>query len=145
MNRAQKMARFTLIVTLIALILSLIAVAVLYLIVGLPLRRSLAGFAFIALCGFSGLTPILYKKERGKVTFDERDQAIQKNAAFAGFVGAFLFTCFACMIPFFVLGPKASISVTWLPQIWIGTFVTQFIFHSLAILAQYGWREKGSE
>ncbi|MHC4205042.1 MAG: hypothetical protein ACYSTT_10360, partial [Planctomycetota bacterium] len=84
-------------------------------------------------------------KDKAKVTRDERDVMIRKNAAHAGFIGAFLFTCFACMIPFFVLGPDAAISVKWLPHIWIGTSVAQFFFYSLTIIVDYGRAGKGEK
>jgi hypothetical protein len=143
MNRMQKIAWSMVITVSAGFVCSVIAVAILYFKVGFP--RASAGLAFLAIAGLGGLSPLIFKEDKGKVTFDERDAFIKKNAAHAGFAGAFLFTCFACMIPFFVLGPEASISVRWLPQIWIGTFVTQFFFYSVAILVQYGWRDKGEK
>lgn len=77
MNRFQKLAWFNLIVILIALTLSAIAVSVFYFVVDLPIRRALAGFGFMGITGLMGLSPVfLLKKERGKVSFDERDQLI---------------------------------------------------------------------
>jgi hypothetical protein len=143
MNRMQKIAWSFVIATSLGFVCSIIAVAILYVKVGMP--KALVGLAFMGIAGLGGLSAIFIKKDKGKVTFDERDALIKKNAAHAGFAGAFLFTCFVCMIPFFVLGPKASISVRWLPQIWIGTFVTQFFFYSIAILIQYGWTSKGEK
>jgi uncharacterized membrane protein len=137
MNRLQKIAWSVVIMTLSGLILSVIAFAILYTKVGMP--KAFAGLACMAIVGLAGFSPLIFRKGKGKITFDERDQMIKKNAAHAGFAGAFLFTCLACMIPFFVLGPKSSISVIWLPQIWAGTFITEFLFYSVAILVQYGW------
>jgi len=143
MNRMQKIAWSFVISTALGFVCSVIAVAILYFKVGFP--RASAGLAFLAIAGLGGLSPLIFREDKGKVTFDERDAFIKKNAALAGFAGAFLFTCFACMIPFFVLGTKASISVRWLPQIWIGTFVTQFFFYSVAILVGYGRGGKENE
>jgi hypothetical protein len=49
------------------------------------------------------------------------------------------------MLPFFILGPAATISVTWLPEIFMAAGLTAFFVHSVAILAQYGWRGKDNE
>jgi len=140
MNRTQKIAWLFVVTTSLAIIATITTITILYFKVGMT--KALLGFGMIGLAGLGGLAPIFIKKDRGRVTFDERDAIVKEKAAYTGFTAAFLFTCFACMIPFFVLGPKASISVKWLPLIWIGTFVTQFFFYSLAILVQYGWGRK---
>jgi hypothetical protein len=46
------------------------------------------------------------------------------------------------MIPFFTLGPDASISIVWLPQIFIGAIIVHLFTYSVAILNQYGWTNK---
>ncbi len=136
MNREQKMARACVICMSLAFTAAF-TVLLIHLLVGTPK----ALYAVVIPCvgpPLSGLICLFIPKDKGKVTLDERDLMIRRNAAHAGFIGAFLFTCFACMIPFFVLGPKASISVKWLPQIWIGTFLAQFFFYSLTIIVDYG-------
>lgn len=143
MNRAQKIAWSFVIITSLGIILSIIAVTILYLKFGMP--KALAGFAFISIAGLGGLSPLVFSKDKGKVDFDERDKLIKERSVLVGFTAAFLFTGMTCMIPFFVLGPKALISVMWLPQIWMGTFITQFFFYSLAILVQYGRKEAKNE
>jgi len=143
MNRAQKIAWFFVITTSLGFILSVIAIAILYVKFGMP--KALAGFALMGVAGLGGLSPLIFKKDKSKVTFDERDRLIKERAALAGFTAAFLFVGIACMIPFFILGPRASISVTWLPQIWIGTFISQFFAYSIATLAQYGQGGKKNE
>ena len=143
MNRAQKIARFSLIVILIALTLSVIAVGVLYFVVGLPIQRALGGFGFIAICGLTGLSPLLYKKERGKVNFDERDFLIHKKASLAAYSIFWFLFVLASMIPFFVLGPKGTISVKYLPVMVFGGMVTVMLVQSIVTLEEYGWRDKG--
>jgi len=143
MNRAQKIAWGYVIATLFAFVLSVVTVCFMYARLGMP--KAVYGFAVMSLAALGGLASLFVKKDEGKVRFDERDASIKEKAAHAGFAAAFLFTCFACMIPFFVLGPKATVSVKWLPQIWIGTFVTQFFFYSLAILVQYGRTNRGEK
>jgi hypothetical protein len=49
------------------------------------------------------------------------------------------------MIPFFVLGPNAKVSVAWLPVIFMGAGISHYFIYSVAILSQYGWRSKGDQ
>ncbi|MHC4364625.1 MAG: hypothetical protein ACYSTJ_04070 [Planctomycetota bacterium] len=143
MNRAQKIAWFLVVTISAGVMAGCVAFGVLYFMVGMP--RAVAGFAFVAIAGLGGLGSLIFKKDKGKVTFDERDRLIKRRAALAGFTASFLFAGLACMTPFCILGPKASISVTWLPNIWCGTFLTAFFVHSVAILVQYGWGGKGEK
>ena len=140
MNRAQKIA-WVFVVTLSgALVLSLVAVGVLYFYVGMP--RALLGFSFMGLSGLAGLAPLICKKDPGAVPADERDQLFHRRAAIAGFATTYLLFGAACMIPFFLLGPKAMISVKWLPAIYMGAGLAHYLVHSLTILSQYGWTSK---
>ncbi len=143
MNREQKVALSVVVTTLAAVVASTIAIIILYQKVGMP--EALKGLAFMGFSGFGCLSMFIFKKEKGKVAFDERDKLIQKRAGIAGFALAYLFVGLACMIPFFVLGPKANISVTWLPRIFIGTGITHFFFYSITILCEYGLGSKGEK
>jgi len=143
MNRAQKTAWLLVITISAGFVLSCIAVVILYIKSGMP--TALAGFMFMAVAAFGGLGPSIFKKDKGNITFDERDKLIKRRAALAGFGTSYLFVGLACMIPFFILGPMASISVIWLPNIWMGTFMIAFFVHSVAILIQYGWTGKGEK
>ena len=143
MNRAQKIAWFLIITISAAVIVSGIAIAILYVKHGMP--EALGGLGFMGIAGLGGLSTLIFRKDKGKVTFDERDRIIKERAALTGFTASFLFAGLACMIPFIVLGPKTSISVIWLPQIWVGTFLTSFFVHSVAILIQYCRSGKGGK
>jgi len=145
MNRAQKIARFSLIVILIALTLSVIAVGVLYFIAGLPIQRALGGFGFIGIVGLCGLSPVLFRKEKGQVEFDERDLSIHKKASLAAYTIFWFLFVLAAMIPFFVLGPKETISVKYLPAMVFGGMITVMLVQSIVTLEEYGWREKGEK
>jgi len=145
MNRAQKMARFTLIVTLIALMLSLIAVAVLYLVVGLPLRRAAGGFGFIGIMGLSALAPLLFKKDEGKVKLDERDLLIKNKAMLAAYYGFWPIFVIAAMAPFFIYGPDGMVSVKYLCSMVFGGMFIVILVQSLVTLQEYGWKDKGNE
>jgi hypothetical protein len=143
MNREQKMAWVCVIFMSLA-ITAAFTVLLIHFLVGTPKALYAVVFPCVG-APLSGLICLFIPKDKGKVTRDERDLMIRKNAAHAGFIGAFLFTCVACMTPFFVLGPDAAISVKWLPQIWIGTFVAQFFFYSLTIIVDYGRAGKGEK
>ena len=145
MNRAQKIARFNLIVILIALSLSTIAVGVLYFVVGMPMRRALSGFGFIGICGLMGLSPLLYKKEGDKVSFDERDRLYNMRAWFAGYCLSYLFFVVVCMTTWFIYGFKGTISVNVLPLTVLGGYMALILAHSLAILVQYDRTNRGDK
>jgi hypothetical protein len=145
MNKTQKIARFNLIVILIALILSAIAVSVFYFVVDLPIRRALGGLAFLGIAGLIGLSPILFGKRRGQISFDERDQLIHIRATVVAYsVFWFGFTA-ACMIPWWILETGATIPVVVLPAMLAGGFVIVQLVQSVATLVQYGWGAKGEK
>ncbi|MCK4959377.1 MAG: hypothetical protein KAT00_08245 [Planctomycetes bacterium] len=136
MNQTQKMAWLIVLSILVGLVLSVTAVAVSATKYGFP--RALAGFGFMGLAGLGGLGPVIFKKDPGPVAFDERDQLIKRRSALAGFAASYLFMGLACMIPFFVLGPKATISVNCLPYIFMGAGISTFFVTSVAVLVLYG-------
>ena len=145
MNRAQKIAWLLVAAISLALLLSCIAVGIglLYFRVGWP--KALAGLGFMGITGLGGLGPLIFKEDKGKVPFDERDTLINRRAALAGFGTAYLVVSLACMMPFFILGPRASISVGWLPWIFFGAGISHFFVHSVALLIQYGRTRKGEK
>lgn len=143
MNRMQKIAWLFVVTISLAVILSAIAIGLLYLKFGMPVAQ--AGLAFLGIAGLGGFGPLIFKKDKGAVIYDERDTLINRRAALAGFGASYLLVGLSCMIPFFIFGPKASISVTWLPMIFMGAGLSLFFFHSVAILIQYGWRDKGEK
>ena len=83
MNRYQKAAYFTLILLGLALGLSTATTLVLHFAVGMSWRRSLAGFAFIAIMGLSQIRPSLFKKDLQGL--DERDLLIKQRAMIAAY------------------------------------------------------------
>ena len=147
MNRAQKIARFNLIVVLVALALSATAISVAYFIIGLPMQRALGGLGFLGICGLIGLSPILFRKKRGEISFDERDLLIYNRASIVAYSVFWLVFTAACMIPWSIIGPSGSISVNVLPIMLFGIGITLALVHSLVILVQYGWgiKEKSHE
>jgi hypothetical protein len=145
MNRIQKTAWWMAIWISAGVILAAIAIAILFFIIGLPWSIARAGLGFLGIAGLGGLAPLIFRKDQGKVTCDERDRLINHRAAIAAFSTAYLVTGLACMLPFFVLGPNATISVCWLPSIFMAAGLTVFFVHSVAIIVQYGREVKGEE
>ena len=143
MNREQKLALWFLVSTVIGLAATAITVCLLYLKFGMP--KAMAGLGMISTAWLGGFAWFFVRKDKGKVTFDERDAMIKKSANQVGFIAAFVFACLACMTPMVVLGSGASIKVGLLPMIWFGAMLTQAFFYSIAILVGYGRRDKGEE
>jgi len=119
-----------------AFVSSGIATTLMYFLRGFP--AAYAGSAFLGLFGLAGLSPILFKKDLGRVGCDERDRLINHRAALAAFTTSYLVMGMACMIPFFVMGPNADISIIWGPLIFMAGGFTCFIVYAVAILIQYG-------
>ena len=114
---------------------------------GPSLRRTLIFALFAVWTGLFWLWILLQQKMRrkNKVTFDERDEIIHKKAALAGYVGVWLYFVTACVIPWWLVGPKGTVSANILPIILIGGIIAFSVVQSLAILIQYGRSEKNGE
>jgi hypothetical protein len=145
MNRTQKIAWFNLIVVTLALGLSVIAFGILYFVFGLPANRAAGGFGLIGIMGLSGLSKILFKKDKGKVQCDERDVEINRKAYFAAYTVFWVLFVAAAVIPFFILGPNGMISVYYLPWMTFGGMAVILLLWSIITLNEYGWRNKGEK
>lgn len=140
MKRIQKMAMFIFIVLTCAFIITGLALAITYAKFGFP--RAWGSLGFMGIVGIGGLASLVFKKDPGEVQCDERDREIQSKAALVAFALAYLVVGIATMGPFIILGPNAPITTTWLPLIFGAAGLTHFYSWSIAILAQYGWRNK---
>ena len=145
MNRWQREARFTLIVMGIALVLSLTAVCVLRFVFDFKWHSATAGFAFIALMGFSRVDPSMFRIKSKKSPLDERDLLIKRKAMIAAYWGFWPIFVLMAMAPFFAYGPDGKVPVTYLcGMVFVGMFVV-ITLYSIAILNEYGWRNKGEQ
>ena len=142
MNRMQKIAWFNLIVVSLALGLSVVAFCIGYFIFGAPARQAAAGFGFIGIMGFAGLSPVLFRKDKSKVQYDERDTKIQRKAV--GFAYAIFWVLFvaAAMIPWFIIGPNGTITTNYLPWMVFGGMCVVMLQQSIVTLNEYGWRDR---
>jgi hypothetical protein len=143
MNRAQKVAWSYLILISIGLLTSVAAIVALYPKLGMP--GALRGFGCIGLGGLGALSPLLFKKERREVRFDERDRLFHQRAWFAGYCASYLFFVVVGMATWFMYGPNGTISVNVLPLTVIGGLMALTLAHSVAILEQYGWKNTREE
>ena len=145
MNKWQKQARFTLIVMGIALTLSLTAVGILRFVFYFQWHRAMAGFAFMALMALSRVDPSMFKIKSKKPPLDERDLLIKGKAMIAAYWGFWPIFVLMAMAPFFVYGPDGKVPVTYLCwMVFVGMFVVMTLY-SIAILNEYGWRNKDHE
>ncbi|MHC4455809.1 MAG: hypothetical protein ACYS0I_01775 [Planctomycetota bacterium] len=143
MNRAQKIAWYNLTVIIASLTISGTAIGILTILYGMP--TALGGLGFLGIAALVGLSPILFRKRRGQISFDERDQLIHKRATLAAYSIFWFFFTAACMIPWWILETGARIRVTLLPCMLAGGFIIVQLVQSVAILVQYGWRNKGEK
>jgi len=142
MNRHQKMAWFNLIVVSLALGLSVTAFGIGYFIFGVPADKAAAGFGFIGIMGFAGLTPFLFRKDKSKVRFDERDLAINRKAAIAAYSIFWVLFVAAAMVPWFITGPEGMITVNYLPWMVFGGMFVVMLVQAIVTLEEYGWTDK---
>ncbi len=140
MNKTQKIAWYNLIVILVSLTLTGAAVGTLTIIVGMP--GAISGFGFLGFLGLLGLQPILFRKDKSKVSFDERDILISRKSVILGFTLSYLFFVFACMGCWWYARADGMIDVKVLPLIVVGGYLTSELSRSITILVQYGRGDK---
>ena len=145
MNRQQKIAWFNLVVVSLALGPSVAAFSIGYFVFGATAQQSAAGFAFCGILGLSGLTPFLFRKDKSKVQFDERDLMINLKAGIVAYAIFWLLFVAAAMVPWFIIGPDGMITVNYLPWMVLGGFCTVQLLQSIVTLRQYGWRGDGDK
>ena len=136
MNRMQKIAWFNLIVIVTTLTASGAAVRLLAIFFGMPI--ALAGLGFLGIAGFMGLSPVLFRKKQGEVDFDERDVLIHRKGTVVAYSIFWLFFTAACMVPYLVLGFRATIRIVVLPIMLGSGYVIFQLTQSIVILILYG-------
>jgi hypothetical protein len=144
MNRWQKEARFTLAVMGLALALSLTAVGVLRFVFDFKWHSAMAGFAFMALMSL-GVDPSMFRIKSKKPPLDERDLLIKRKAMVAAYWGFWPIFVLMAMVPCFVYGLDGKVPAIYLfLMVFFGMFVVRTLY-SIAILNEYGWRNKENE
>lgn len=144
MNRVQKVSWLVVITQGVAFLSAGFAVVILYYSIGFP--RAWSGLAFLGIAGLGSIGQVIFRKDPGAVTCDERDRAINSTAAKAGFTASYLAFYLLCtgIWGVYLYAGKETISVYALPVICMMGGMTAFFVHALTILILYG-REKAHE
>ena len=147
MNKTQKGAWFTLAVAILLLVFGAITFAGMF----APGSRT-AGTGLVKIWGWiilvfltGGVALVHWKQRPSAVDFDERDNAIRKNAVLVAFVGLWILLFAASIVPSFIAGDAGSMPVCLLPIVNLGVFLIVILIYSVAILVQYGRGTKGEE
>ena len=136
MNRTQKIARFNL--TVIVIGGGLAALTILISLAADSRALTYFGFLILGLAALvSGLPRLIVRKEPGKVSFDERDAAIEKKAYLAGYATLLCAFFPTCMIA----GPHLGVGAAILAV----TLVLVKVVESVVILVEHGRELDGVE
>ena len=100
-------------------------------------RRVLHLSELWVLAGFA--LPYFKKDKQG---LDERDLLIKQKAMVAAYWSFWPLFVLAAMAPFFVYGPDGAVSVLYLCWMVFGGAYWVYLVYSIAILNEYGWRNK---
>lgn len=115
------------------------------------------GISFVPVLMFTGtviwaglfwLLPFAFGKlgkRKKKVTFDERDQLIQKKSVITAYVVLWLYFVTASVTAWSLVGPQGSISVNIMPLTLLGGLVIFTFTQGLASTILYGRSDKGEK
>jgi len=142
MIRQQKIAVIVLIVSLLGLLLGITVILMRRFIPDFPKTAVAFGGVILALGVIVFVSRL--KKDKGAVTFDERDKLIEKNAHLAGFGAVYLLVILVSYLPIGI-APEAKIPTKWFPFLLPMAVLCQCFAQSLATLIQYGWGGKNHE
>jgi hypothetical protein len=142
MIRQQKIAVTVLIVSLLGLLLGITVILLRRFIPDFPKTAVAFGGVILALGVIVFVSRL--KKDKGAVTFDERDKLIEKNAHLAGFGAVYLLVILVSYLPIGI-APEAKIPTKWFPFLLPMAVLCQCFAQSLATLIQYGWGGKNHE
>jgi len=141
MNRQQKIAWFS--ITALSAVLLFTAVMTYWFVAKFGWQRIELGLCHIGFGCIAAIGPLIFRKGRKQtVHCDERDYLLELRATSAGFGACYCFFVIAGMAILLSHGFSGSISITWLIPLLVGGYVTAEFVRSIAILTQYGWREK---
>ncbi len=138
MNRAQKIAIYNLLITF-----SGSALVLLTSIMKLPDLVCAIEMAiiFALVC----ISPLVFRKKPGQVSFDERDAIIYQRAMLIAAFGTFGCVGGQFVVPIIKSGLDGSIPVGTVLTIYIGALLAFVIMKSLVVLIMYAWGGKGEK
>lgn len=79
-----------------------------------------------------------FRKDKMKISFDERDQLIHKRAVMVAYVVLWLYFVTACVIAWCIVGPHGTVSVNVMPLTLLGGIIIFTSVQGLASVIQYG-------
>jgi cytochrome b561 len=148
MNRRQKIAWFQLAIVGAAAIVNII-------LTGLFVRKYEYGFleAWWTGTGYSVpciilavlAPPVIFRKKKGQIDFDERELTIDHRAMQITFATTYAYFIAVCMTTWVVAGFDKPIPAYWLAWIVLGGWITSIVVHSLTTLVCYGRGGKGEK
>ncbi len=136
MNRWQKTAVFNILVIFFSLSFTIGAVTAIGITIGFS--KASPGMGFLGFLGLLGLRPLLFRKDKSKVSFDERDLLISRKAVTLGFTASYLFFVFACMGCWWYARADGMMDVRVLPLIMVGGYIAAVLTGSASLLIMYG-------
>jgi hypothetical protein len=146
MNKTQKVAWFN------AIGILLVLSWVLYLTIQIGVKHRLPERIWILIWGpalilvtIVGIFFIRRKQSPIEPDSDERDKLIQHRAVLAAFVSVWIVLGAECIIPKFFVGSNGSLPIWLIPIINVSVFYIVFLVYSIAVLIQYGWRNKDGQ
>ena len=142
MIRQQKIAVTVLIVSLLGLFLGITVIVMRRLVPDFP--KTAVAFGGVVLAFGVIVFISRFKKDKGTVTFDERDKLIEKNAHLAGFGAVYLLVILVSYLPIGI-APEAKIPTKWFPFFLPLAVLCQCFAQSLSTLIQYGRAGKGEK
>jgi len=145
MNKSQKVAVFALVMSMILLTF----------VITVPFawgsKRMFPLYFFVFAWIVFGISIIfLRKKQRqAEVESDERDITIKQKAIFASYITLWILTIIGSVIPAMLyeqqLLDSLQLLVFMLPVAVFMMLIIVLLVYSLAVLIQYGWKEKNNE
>ena len=147
MNRTQKGAWFTLTVAILLLVFEVIIFASMITpgarTAGTGLVKVWSWIILVFLAGGAAL--VHFKRKPSGVDFDERDNAVKKNAVLVAFVSLWFLLFAVSIVPTVIFGQECTMPVSLLPLVNLGVFFTVMLIYSVTVLAQYYLGGKGEK
>ena len=137
MNRAQKIAWFSLIVTIIGIMVMVLASSI-----GMSM---VAGIILVCMFGLVVVLPLILRRKEGRVAFDERDALIREKAWLVGLGASYGSLGGFCILQLLEVGLTGSIPISTFVATYIGGLACFIVSKSLITLFLYGWGGKSGQ
>jgi len=82
--------------------------------------------------------PLVFRKKKGQVDYDERDLIIDRQSAVASFGAYFAFSVVVFVAMWATMGMDTLIPIHWLGGILLGGWVTMITAGAVTTLVSYG-------